>query len=89
MVKVSKTDYVTQKEMLNKYLGKQIDYQGGVYRLLEFLDIKIESSDKVSHDIQCILIGKDGKLCSVFIRYIFEIYFPQYCKDWSKLPPFP
>lgn len=28
MVKVSKTDYVTQKEMLNKYLRKQIDYQG-------------------------------------------------------------
>ena len=85
---VSKTDYVIQKKMLNTYIGKQIIYQGKVYKLFDFLDITIESEDIVSHHIQCLLIDKDGKQHDIFIEYIFEVCFPQYCKDWSKLPPF-
>ena len=47
VVKVSKTDYITQKEMLTGCVGKQIVYKGVVYKLLDFLDIKIESSDNI------------------------------------------
>ena len=88
IIKVSKTNYITQKEMLNEYIGKQIVYKGVVYKLLDFLDIKIESLDNVSHNIQCVLVDEKGKRCEVFIEYIFEVCFPKYCKDWSKLPPF-
>lgn len=74
--------------MLNKYVGKQIVYKGVVYKLLDFLDIKIESSDIILHNVQCLLIDENDKRCEVPIEYIFEVCFPQYCKDWSKLPPF-
>lgn len=74
--------------MLNKYVGKQIVYKGVVYKLLDFLDIKIESSDIILHNVQCLLIDENDKRYEVPIEYIFEVCFPQYCKDWSKLPPF-
>lgn len=88
IIKVPKTDYITQKEMLTGCVGKEIVYKGVVYKLLDFLDIKIESSDNILHDVQCLLIDENGKLCEVPIEYIFEVCFPQCCKDWSKLPPF-
>ena len=53
IIKVSKTDYITQKEMLTRCVGKEIVYKGVVYKLLDFLDIKIESSDNILHNVQC------------------------------------
>lgn len=87
--KVSKSDYKKQQELLESYIGKQIVYRGNVYNLLQFLDVTISTDDfPCKHRIECILVDKNGIFYNIFIGDIFENCFPEYCKNWSKLPPF-
>ena len=87
-MKVSKTDYIAQKNILNEYIGKEIRYQGNDCKLIDILDITLGLDGNISHYIECILFDKNGERYEVFIGEIFEENFPQYCEDWSKLPPF-
>lgn len=73
-MKISKDDMLKQKEMLTDYIGKQVPYNGQIYRLIDFLDINI--NDK-SHSIQCVMCLNDITKCeTVKITEIFRICYP-------------
>lgn len=88
--KISKTDYLKQKEMLEPNIGKTILIK---YKLLSFLDITLEEFDNGGyissyHNIKCVIEDKEHNIFLIPINIIFLLEFPQYCKDWSELPTF-
>lgn len=87
-MKVSKTDYKTQKEMLTEYIGQHITYDNVDYILYDFLDIKI-TDDKENHYIEGILMDSNFNKNNIPVSVIFKIVYPQCCLGWDRLPPFP
>lgn len=69
--KISKFDYKKQKELLSKYIGQNIIYNGLIYELIDFF----EYTNKISY-IKCVLRKDRLKSITVPINIIFEICYP-------------
>ena len=71
-MKVPKTDYKTQKEMLTKCIGQHIIYQGKMYTLVDFFEYSVNDKPIV----ECVLSLGDKKSITVSITEIFQICYP-------------
>lgn len=71
-MKVSETDYKTQKEMLTKYIGQHIIYQGKMYTLVDFFEYSVNDKPIV----ESVLSLGDKKSITVSITEIFKICYP-------------
>ena len=83
--KISKTDYLKQKEMLESYVGKVINYDNKKYLLIEINGNKIEGKSdngdvNLSYWYVCILFDiVEHKFISVNIYDVFKCCYPLFC----------
>ena len=71
-MKVSKTDYKTQKEMLTEYISQHIIYQGKIYTLVDFFEYLVNDKPIV----ECVLSFRDEESITVPIIEIFKVCYP-------------
>lgn len=81
-VKVSKTDYRRQKELLESYIGEEILYNGEEYKIENLFSgpIQIKGEDySVNTTWNVCILSQNNEIVEISIDKLFGICYPHLC----------